>query len=201
MPPTLRAPPAASLLLRTLSTPSSRPRIQAIISLTRTQSTFSTSILPSRRRPHRPSRSSNFSTSKQRCEEQPQKEAAKYSFEDIQRFSEQPQPDRIIVDVREPPELLSPPPRGTSGTIPTSINLPLQSSPDAIFMPPEEFYDKFGYEKPEKETELVFFCKKGVRARAAGELARRAGYQKVGVYAGSIDEWVSKGGKVVKFEG
>lgn len=44
---------------------------------------------------------------------------------------------------------------------------------------------------------MVFYCKAGVRSRAAAEMARMAGWEKVGEYSGSWDEWVAKGGERV----
>lgn len=46
------------------------------------------------------------------------------------------------------------------------------------------------------DKEVVFYCKSGVRSRAAAELARQAGYECVGEYPGSWLDWVKKGGEV-----
>ncbi len=35
----------------------------------------------------------------------------------------------------------------------------------------------------------MFYCKAGVRSRAAAELAKHAGWEKVGEYPGSWMEW------------
>jgi rhodanese-related sulfurtransferase len=72
----------------------------------------------------------------------------------------------------------------------------VQSAPDALYLSEEEFEDRFGFEKPGKETEVVFYCKAGVRSRAAAQLALRNGYEKVGEYGGSWLDWVQRGGKV-----
>lgn len=88
------------------------------------------------------------------------------------------------------------------------MSIPLASQPDAYFLSPEEFETRFGFPKPgsndgEKKNELVFYCKAGVRARAAAQLAVQAGYdpEKIAVYDGSWLDWVDKGGKVEKWEG
>lgn len=99
-----------------------------------------------------------------------------------------PSPDRVLVDVREPGEV-------EGGAIPTAINIPVSSAPDALLMPEEEFDDKFGFEKPRKDQEVVFYCKAGIRSRAAAEIARQAGYQKVGEYPGSWMDWIKNEGK------
>lgn len=48
---------------------------------------------------------------------------------------------------------------------------------------------------------MVFYCKAGVRSRAAARMARGAGWGEeggggVGKYAGSWDEWKARGGGV-----
>jgi rhodanese-related sulfurtransferase len=116
-----------------------------------------------------------------------------YNFADIQEFTASPNPNRIIVDVREPSELLE------TGTIPNSKNLPVSTAPDAFFISPEEFEDKFGWERPGKDTEVVFFCKAGVRSKTAAKLAQQAAFGgKTGEYPGSWLDWVKSGGKVQK---
>jgi rhodanese-related sulfurtransferase len=51
--------------------------------------------------------------------------------------------------------------------------------------------------------DMIFYCKAGVRARAAAQLAVQAGYdpKRIGVYDGSWLDWVDKGGKVERWEG
>lgn len=103
--------------------------------------------------------------------------------------------------MREPAELTS------TGIIPTAVAVPLASQPDALFLTPEEFETRFGYPKPgageDKSGDVVFYCKAGVRARAAAQLALQAGYEpeRVGVYDGSWLDWAKNGGRVEKWEG
>ncbi|CAK4033865.1 Hypothetical predicted protein [Lecanosticta acicola] len=110
-----------------------------------------------------------------------------YDFDQIKAISEKPSKDRILIDVREPSEY-------DSGYIPTAINLPLKSQPDALFLPAEEFEDRFGFEKPKAKQEVVFYCKSGVRSSAAAQLAQQVGYEKVGEYRGSWLDWEKNGG-------
>lgn len=105
------------------------------------------------------------------------------------------------MDVREPVELTS------TGIIPSAVSVPLGSQPDALFLTPEEFETRFGYPKPgaaeeEAKKDIVFYCKAGVRAKTAAQLAVQAGYdpQRVGVYEGSWLDWSGKGGRVQKWE-
>jgi rhodanese-related sulfurtransferase len=74
------------------------------------------------------------------------------------------------------------------------VNIPITTSPDAFFISAEEFEDRFGFERPGTEKEVVFYCRSGVRSRAAAELARQAGWGAVGEYPGSWTEWAEKGG-------
>jgi rhodanese-related sulfurtransferase len=94
-------------------------------------------------------------------------------------------------DVREPAEY-------EEGYIPGAINIPIKSAPDAIFMPDDEFEDKFGFHKPDPAKEVVFYCKSGVRSSAAAQLAKQNGYTNVAEYRGSWLDWQKNGGKATK---
>jgi len=107
----------------------------------------------------------------------------------IQTHLANPSPDKILIDTREPSELQA------TGTIPGSINIPITSKPDSFFISAEEFEDRMGFERPGKEKEVVFYCRAGVRSRAAAELARQAGWEKVGEYSGSWLDWEKRGGE------
>ncbi|KAI0394356.1 Rhodanese-like domain-containing protein [Xylariaceae sp. FL0594] len=125
-----------------------------------------------------------------------------WTFEEIQSLTSsspqkqkqkqnQKQKPTLLIDVREPSEL------SQTGKIPGSINIPITSSPDSFSLSPEDFEDRFGFPPPDKEgDEVVFYCKAGVRSRAAAALAREAGYKNVGEYPGSWIEWHGKGGEV-----
>lgn len=93
-------------------------------------------------------------------------------------------------DVREPGELKS------TGHVPGAVNIPVTSQPDSFHITEEDFEDRFGYPRPDKDQEVVFYCKAGVRSRAAAGLAKSAGWSKVGEYPGSWLDWAEKGGKV-----
>lgn len=116
-----------------------------------------------------------------------------YNFQDVKRLVEHPQKGKLLVDVREPREL-------EAYKMPTAVNIPLQSAPGALSLPKDEFEDLFHFAKPQASEELIFFCAKGLRAKAAEELARSYGYENTGVYAGSINDWLAKGGEKVRSE-
>ena len=93
----------------------------------------------------------------------------------------------VFLDVREPAEY-------AAGFIPSAINIPISSQPEALFLPSDEFEDRFGFTKPPASKEIVFYCKSGVRSAAAAQLARQGGYEKVGEYKGSWLDWERRGG-------
>ncbi|CDO55001.1 hypothetical protein DV451_004688 [Geotrichum candidum] len=97
--------------------------------------------------------------------------------------------DIVIVDVREPSEF-------AEGHIPSAINIPVKSSPGALGLEAEEFHDTFGFDKPDQDKTLVFYCLGGVRSTTAEELACTFGYQKRGNYKGSWADWVKHGGPI-----
>jgi rhodanese-related sulfurtransferase len=75
--------------------------------------------------------------------------------------------------------------------------MPITTSPEALFLSPEDFEERFGFPKPNPDTEVVFYCKAGVRSKASATLARQAGYEKVGEYRGSYMDWSANGGTKV----
>ncbi|EKD15470.1 uncharacterized protein L3040_001841 [Drepanopeziza brunnea f. sp. 'multigermtubi'] len=111
-----------------------------------------------------------------------------YAFEDVKSFVEKPDPSRVLVDAREPGEIQA------TGTIPGSLNIPVTSKPDSFFITAEEFEDRFGFGRPEKHQEVIFYCRSGVRSRAAATFARQAGWSNVAEYQGSWLDWARNGG-------
>ncbi|KAJ9654060.1 Thiosulfate sulfurtransferase rdl2, mitochondrial [Neophaeococcomyces mojaviensis] len=121
--------------------------------------------------------------------------AKAYSYQDIADLTFNPSPNRILIDVREPSELLQ------TGRIPTAKSVPISSAPDAFFMSAEDFETKFGFPRPSEGDEVIFYCKAGVRSRQAALLAgqaRPAFGGKIGNYHGSWIDWEKNGGKVEK---
>ncbi|GIZ37299.1 hypothetical protein CKM354_000074900 [Cercospora kikuchii] len=114
-----------------------------------------------------------------------------YDFSHVKKLSESPSGETILVDVREPSEY-------QAGHIPGAINLPIKSQPDALFLPEEEFVDRFGFDKPPMDKEVVFYCKAGVRSSAAAQLAQQQGYQNIAEYRGSWLDWEKNGGPTSK---
>ncbi|KAL1899091.1 Thiosulfate sulfurtransferase rdl2, mitochondrial [Sporothrix stenoceras] len=113
-----------------------------------------------------------------------------WTFEEVQELVKKGDSPIVIVDTREPGELKD------TGRIPGAINIPVTTAPDGFFLPDEEFEDRFGFVRPSRDTEVIFYCKAGVRSRAAAGLAKEAGWTKVGEYPGSWKDWAEKGGQV-----
>lgn len=119
-----------------------------------------------------------------------------YTFSEIRSLSATPDPHRILIDVREASELRA------TGQIPGSQNLPISSAADGFFLPADEFEERFGWPKPGRDDEVIFYCKAGVRSRAAARLAAQAGFGgRVGEFAGSWSEWDANGGEVERVSG
>lgn len=116
-----------------------------------------------------------------------------YTYQEIHDLVTDPQPNRILIDVREPTELLQ------TGRIPTAKAVPISSAPDAFFMSQEDFETKFGFPRPTEQDEVVFYCKAGVRSRQAALLAAQARPTfggKFSNYNGSWLDWQKNGGRV-----
>ncbi|TPP58421.1 Heat shock protein 67B2 [Fasciola gigantica] len=76
-----------------------------------------------------------------------------------------------LIDVREPNELKE------SGEIEGAVNIPLGSVENAFLMSDEEFRRKFAVPKPRKsDSNIVFFCRGGVRGMKALRTVGRLGY-------------------------
>ncbi|XP_017471204.1 PREDICTED: heat shock protein 67B2-like [Rhagoletis zephyria] len=100
-------------------------------------------------------------------------------------------PEKLLIDVREPQELLE------TGKIPTSINIPLESVVQVLAedVKPQRFQSRYGRGKPTIHDEIIFTCKLGKRALKAAEIASAMGYTNVKYYPGSWEDWVENENK------
>ncbi|KAF4550237.1 Thiosulfate sulfurtransferase RDL2-like protein [Elsinoe fawcettii] len=112
-----------------------------------------------------------------------------FDFDAISSLADAPSSNTVLIDVREPNEY-------AEGHIPNAINIPVKSQPDALLLPEDEFEDRFGFTKPPVDADAIFYCRAGVRSKAASEIAKKGGYTNVGDYSGSWLDWTAKGGKV-----
>lgn len=118
--------------------------------------------------------------------------AKTYSFQEVADISSSPASGQILIDVREPSELLQ------TGRIPGAKSVPISSAPDAFFMSPEDFEAKFGFPRPSEQDEVIFYCRSGVRSRQAALFAGQARPMfggKLANYTGSWLDWEKNGGK------
>lgn len=85
-----------------------------------------------------------------------------------------------------------------TGRIPGAINIPITTHPESFHISEEDFEQRFDYGRPGRDEELIFYCKAGVRSRAAASLAKEAGWTNVGEYPGSWLDWEKNGGEAEK---
>ncbi|MDO4289659.1 MAG: rhodanese-like domain-containing protein [Eggerthellaceae bacterium] len=89
-----------------------------------------------------------------------------------------------LVDVRTPSEF-------SEGHIPGAVNISYSASPctaDTVGEEQEALYLAAGIEH---DTPLVLYCRTGVRAKAAADILRDAGFSDVKVYEGSWVDWTA----------
>uniref|UniRef100_A0A1L8DUC5 Putative heat shock protein n=1 Tax=Nyssomyia neivai TaxID=330878 RepID=A0A1L8DUC5_9DIPT len=108
------------------------------------------------------------------------------TYEEVKQLCDHP--EKLLIDVREPNELLE------TGSIPTSINIPLNSVEESLKMSNEDFKAKYGRDKPSKEQEVIFHCRLGGRAGKAHDIAVALGFANAKNYKGSWAEWSEKEG-------
>ena len=64
------------------------------------------------------------------------------------------------------------------GAIPSAVNVPLTELSSAFGMRGADWHRAYGFPKPTKEQELIFYCRSGKRSTTACDVAKRNGYQK-----------------------
>lgn len=98
------------------------------------------------------------------------------------------EPQKLLIDVREPEELKE------TGQIPSSINIPLGIVSQELAVPDQIFKSKYGRDKPKSDTEIIFHCKIGKRSLKAAEAAAALGFKNVKNYEGSWLDWAEREG-------
>ncbi|KAH8382238.1 hypothetical protein KR009_002535 [Drosophila setifemur] len=98
------------------------------------------------------------------------------------------EPQKLLIDVREPDELKE------TGQIPASINIPLGVVSQELAASDKLFKSKYGREKPKPDTEIIFHCKIGRRSLKAAEAAAALGFKNVKNYEGSWLDWAEREG-------
>ncbi|CAG9808099.1 unnamed protein product [Chironomus riparius] len=95
-------------------------------------------------------------------------------------------PEKLLIDVREPSEVVE------TGKIPTSVNIPLSTVEKELKLNDEEFMAKYSRSKPQSEDEIIFHCKLGGRAGKAADVAIGLGFKNVKNYKGSWVDWAKQ---------
>ncbi|EAT42597.1 AAEL005890-PA [Aedes aegypti] len=97
-------------------------------------------------------------------------------------------PEVLLIDVRRPDELAG------TGTIPTSINIPLDIVEEELKLAPKQFESKYGRPKPAYDSPIIFSCRSGIRAGNAAYIADTLGFTNVKNYVGSWLDYAEKNG-------
>ncbi|KAJ1984894.1 hypothetical protein H4R34_000345 [Dimargaris verticillata] len=92
----------------------------------------------------------------------------------------------VLVDVREPDEIAG------TGSIPTSHMVPVGQVQDALALPEKDFEHRYHFTKPSPTDQVIFYCRSGVRAGKAADIAKQLGFANAKNYRGSWLEYASK---------
>ncbi|EPQ60922.1 Rhodanese-like protein [Gloeophyllum trabeum ATCC 11539] len=109
------------------------------------------------------------------------------TYEQVKAKSQQPSPNSYLIDVREPDEVVQ-------GSIPSAVNLPLSTIAADLNLDAAAFKEKYGFEKPKKDQELIFYCRSGKRSASAADVAKRNGFTNIFNYSGSWLDWIAREG-------
>lgn len=107
------------------------------------------------------------------------------TYEQLLPKTESPTPETFLIDVREPDETIQ-------GMIPSAVNVPLSELSNAFALPAVTWKEKFNFEKPRRDQEVIFYCRSGKRSSSAADVAKRNGFTNIHNYKGSWLEWTEK---------
>ncbi|GAA5883055.1 hypothetical protein JCM3774_001094 [Rhodotorula dairenensis] len=110
------------------------------------------------------------------------KAGEKVTYSELKPLTQSPDDKILLIDVREPNEV-------ALGSIPSSVNLPLSTFEKSLSMDEGDFTRVNGFHKPTKQQPMIFYCRSGVRAQTAVDLAKAAGYKLSRNYEGSYLDW------------
>ncbi|XP_043915435.1 thiosulfate:glutathione sulfurtransferase [Protopterus annectens] len=78
------------------------------------------------------------------------------------------------------------------GTIPNSINIPVDEIEAALKRDDADFKQKYKINKPKLEDNIVFYCQMGRRGARSTDIAQSLGYKNAHNLAGGFQEWSAK---------
>lgn len=93
----------------------------------------------------------------------------------------------VLIDVRNPDELI-----GDMPLIPTAKNVPMNDISSAVGLEANQFNEKYGFDKPNKDDRVIVYCRSGRRSDAVQKELIRLGYSDVTNYTGSALDWYNK---------
>ncbi|KAE8215793.1 hypothetical protein CF327_g945 [Tilletia walkeri] len=108
------------------------------------------------------------------------------TYAELKPETQAPSGNITIIDVREPDEV-------AQGIIPSAVNVPLSEFNSAFSASKvTDFSKKFGFERPEFDGQVVFYCRSGKRSQQALDFARSQGWWNSRNYTGSWLDWTAK---------
>merc|ERR1712072_1207383 len=91
-------------------------------------------------------------------------------YDELKPLTEQPTDDILLLDVREPVEVVQ-------GNIPSSVNVPLSEMPEALKMDDADFFRKYAFRKPSKDQKIIVHCKAGKRSQTVLDQMKGMGWE------------------------
>jgi rhodanese-related sulfurtransferase len=94
----------------------------------------------------------------------------------------------VVIDVRSDAEIMA------TGSLHAEVeHIPLEDVlGGCLDLSPEDWDDRYDFDKPKTDAQLVFSCAAGVRSAYAAEVATAAGYTRVQNYLGGANEWFNR---------
>ncbi|CAK9290521.1 unnamed protein product [Gordionus sp. m RMFG-2023] len=109
------------------------------------------------------------------------------TYEELLKLQKNNAQDLLLIDVREPSEIVE------TGTIDGSINIPLNQLNDTLKM--KNLKNKLGDKMKNinnPNTKIIFHCMKGIRSEEAMKIAHSLGLKQAKNYTGGFEEWRKK---------
>ncbi|KAK0532995.1 hypothetical protein OC834_002278 [Tilletia horrida] len=108
------------------------------------------------------------------------------TYAELKPETQAPSGNITIIDVREPDEV-------AQGIIPSAVNVPLSKFQTAFAGTGTggNFVRDFGFDRPQFDDALIFYCRSGKRSQEALDYARAQGWWNSRNYTGSWLDWTA----------